>query len=248
MDDAAPPPMGHNRPPPVDPAALDAFEARVRAMAETAGQWLDEGAVADAADASRAGDFLTALRALHREVDEARREAKRPHDEAAKAVQAAFAPLLAPLEAAAERIKALLAEYAEREQAGREAERSEALARARADLAAAEAERERAACAHDVIGEAAAEHAIAVIEERIAALERGDTRVRIASATGGGRTLAQRTRRVARLVNLNRALIHYRDRAEVAALLERLANADLRGPDAPDHIPGFAIAIERIVA
>lgn len=251
MLDEAPPPAGHNRPPPVDPDLLGAFRERIERAAETAGSWLDAKVIESDEDASRARDYIRAIKALKDEIDAARQDAKRPHDEAAKAVQEAFRPLLTPLIFTDGAVKSMLSRFAERKRAALEEDRDARLAALRAELAEAEQAAEAARGRNDVLGIAGAEDRAGDLRKQIKALagKAGAPKVQIGSATGGARTMGQRTVRRATLVNVNHAFMHYRDHPALRECLESLANADLRAAKgAAVDLPGFIITEERIVA
>lgn len=239
MSDLAPPPIGDNRPPPYDPDVIDAFKPRINAFADTVGQWLDMGDIETEEDAARLNDFLTGARKLWKEIDAARVEAKKPHDEAAKAVQSAFSTLLDIVTKAAEKPKPMLARFLEKKRKEEEAEK--ARQKAEADRLAKEAqERARlAALQNDVVGEAEAE-AAAKAAEKAQKEAAKPVKVAVGSATGGGRTMAQRTIRDVRLVNINKAFMEFREHAEVAEVLLTLARRRVRAADFNGaEIPGF---------
>ena len=96
--------IGHNNPP-VDP--LDAHDLAIRDLAE-----LVSGMTAvetqEQADAVEA--IAKQCRSQRQAADEARAAEKKPHDDAAKAVQAAWKPLLDRCDKAADAIKAAYAD------------------------------------------------------------------------------------------------------------------------------------------
>ena len=243
------PPRDHNGPPAFDPDVLAALRTKVERAAETAGAWLDARVIESDEDASRANDYVRALKALRDEIDGARKEAKRPHDEAAKAVQVAFAALLDPLAFTDGAVKKMLSDFAARKRSAAEEAKAAEIARLEEEHGRATAALQAAHARNDVIGIAAETNGIGAIEDRLEALRGKRVKVQIASATGGGRTMAERTTRRARVVNLNLAFMHFRDRPEIAAALESLANAELRASrGAALTLPGFEIITERTVA
>ena len=92
---AAPPPAGHNIPPPYDPEVLASLAANGDEFMQ-ASTAIRQKAVPIASEehAALLTDHIGGLRGLTKKVDEARKAAKKPHDEAGKAVQLAFTPLL----------------------------------------------------------------------------------------------------------------------------------------------------------
>jgi uncharacterized protein with von Willebrand factor type A (vWA) domain len=248
--DTAPPAAGHNNPPPYDPDVLEALKAEVNQAALTAGAWLDARVIESDEDAQRANDYVRALGALHDKADAARKAAKKPHDEAAKVIQAAFGKILDPLTLAQGAVKSMLSKFAQAKAAHLEQERQAAIAAAEAEV-----ERGRAALAaaegrNDVIGMATEASGLEAAEKALAKLTgKAAPKVKIASATGGGRTMGTKTVRRASLENVNLAFMHYRDHPEVKECLERIANADLRAAKGqPVNLPGFTVTEERIVA
>lgn len=85
--------IGHNRPPPVDPQILAEKEAQVVAFLDAAGEWLDLKEIQTDEQAGYLTDFIAGARAKTREIEEFREDAKRPHLEAGRAVDAAVKPL-----------------------------------------------------------------------------------------------------------------------------------------------------------
>lgn len=86
---------GNNNPPADEPTPFDLASNTVSALFEEARHWLDGSTVATQAEADAIGLLIDTARKAKSHVDDARKEAKRPHDEAAKAVQEQFKPLLA---------------------------------------------------------------------------------------------------------------------------------------------------------
>jgi hypothetical protein len=139
--------IGHNQP----PSAFDGFAAHIEDLFDEAGNWLNGDGVNSDAEAEGVSRLLNMLRKARKDADAARAEEKRPHDEAAKAVQAKWKPLLDKCELAETTAKKALAPFlirkeeearAERERLEREAEEAarkaaEARQAAEADLAAA---------------------------------------------------------------------------------------------------------------
>lgn len=215
---------------------LDAFLSGA-AIWEKRGAWSDaELAAADLDDlGARLNDFITGSRRLWKNTDEARAAEKKPHDDAAKAVQAKWSPMLKKIEAVGDVGKKLAARIL-KIQAARAAE---ARAKAEAERRAAE---EKAREAERRVEEAA------TIKERLEAQEIADAHretatlkaaeekeasepVKLASATGTANRRGLRTKWTARLVSPARALAAFRDHPDVAALLITLAERALR--DAP---------------
>lgn len=80
---------GHNNPP-----AFDAFTMALEDVRLEAGNYLDGSPIQTQAEADNVGRIVAAAKKLRKDADAARAEEKRPHDEAGKAVQAKWKPLL----------------------------------------------------------------------------------------------------------------------------------------------------------
>lgn len=237
--------IGHNAP----PSPIDEMREKVNEFGRAAQQWGETGVQTDA-DAERLNDFLAGARQIHKDLDAMRVAEKKPHDDAAKAVQAKFKPLLDAIERAGAAAKGVLSAYMRRkeaqlaEQRRREAEEA-ARIEAEAQAKAAEAE-----ARGDLVGAAEAEAAAAVAKaEADAATDADAAKARVQSASGAGRTTGMRTFRIAKIVNSALAVAHYRNHPEVLATIERLANADIRASrGAAVSIPGVDVIEERRVA
>lgn len=77
-----------------DDDSFDGLKDRIEALARTADDLIKDGPAADQAAADRASDLANHLSALQKKADAARAAEKKPHDDAAKAVQAKWAPVL----------------------------------------------------------------------------------------------------------------------------------------------------------
>ncbi len=114
---------------------FDEVSSEVEGVFLEATYWLDGKPVETQADANVIGQILDLARKAEKAVDEARKVEKKPHDDAAKAVQAKYKPLLDRVSLIASGCKAALRPFEER----REAER-----RAAAEAARREAEQKAA--------------------------------------------------------------------------------------------------------
>ena len=235
------PEIGHNNPPPYDPAVLGGLESEIAQWADAAGEWLDLGEVETDAQAGHLSDFVAGANALKKRVEDARKAAKKPHDEAGRAVQAAFAVPATKIERAVEKAKKLLGPFLARKKAEAEAAKREAMAAAEKARKEAEEKARQAAARNDISGEVEAEKALKDAEKARKAASR-EAKAQVKSVSGGGRTMSLRTTRSAEITNINQVFMHYRDRPEVADLLTRLATADVRAKDVDETtIPGIRI-------
>lgn len=248
-DGNALPPRDHNNPPPFDQEQVDALAAEAAQFLDAAGEWIEAAPIASQDQAAKLNDFIAGCKAARKRVDEARKEAKRPHDEAGKAVQAAFKPVLEKLEKSAERVQPMLTAFMEEQEAKRREEARRVEEEARKAREEAEAAAARAAARNDISGEVDAEAAQEQAAERAKEAERlAKARANVSSATGGGRTAALRTYVRAEVSNLRVAVMTFADDPELREVLVRLAErrARAKGFDAEtDTIPGFNLKIER---
>ena len=81
-----------------DDESFDALKDRIEDLARDADALIKSGAAPDQSAADRASDLANRLAELHKKADGARATEKKPHDEAAKAVQAKWTPLLGTAE------------------------------------------------------------------------------------------------------------------------------------------------------
>lgn len=238
--------MGGNNPPPYDPDKLADLSGSVdewmRASTDIRAK---HNPISSESEAQLLTDHIGGLRGLAKKVDAARVEAKKPHDEAAKAVQAAFTPLTDRIKRALDAMLAMQGDWLTRK--NEEERRRKAEEQRLADAARAEAERaaREAAASGDLDAEVEAERKRKEAEdlEKLAARE---TKVNAGSATGAGRTVALVEVREAELVNIAQLFLHFRDHPKVSELLLSLANAELRSKDwNGKDIPGTRTRIEK---
>lgn len=207
------------------------IDARIDAFLKGADIWAERKELDDEL-AARANDFLAGLKKLQREADEARKAEKKPHQDAARAVDDAWKLRTGRIERIIGIVRPLLDRFlrakAEKERLAREeAERR----RREAEEAARAAEADAAAAASASQRIEAEERAEAARREsEIAAAEAAKRAepTRIESATGLANRRGLKTVRKARIVSLPLALAHYKDHADVADAILRLANAELR--------------------
>ncbi|MFE3839198.1 hypothetical protein [Pseudogemmobacter sonorensis] len=243
MNDMTPPAgPGHNYPPPYDPDILADLVGRTDEFMSTSTRIRrDFNPIRTEEHAQLLTDHISGLRGLKKQVDTARVTAKKPHDDAAKAVQAAFTPVLDRIGKATDAMLAMQGEYmshkADQERKRKAQEAAAAAAtKAEADRLAAEA-----AKTGDLDAEAKAE-AKAKEAEALAKQAAKEVKVSATSATGAGRTVTMVKIREAKITNINLLFVHYRARPEVVDLLTRLVNADIRSREVDEsQIPGIEI-------
>lgn len=241
--------IGHNAGPPFNQDQVDKLAQEANDWLDTAGKWLDKKKVETEDDAARLNDFIAGARKKWKVIDEARKDAKKPHDDAGKAVQAAFKPVLEKLERAAQKVQPMLTAFMEeqdrkRREDARKAEEEARKAREDAEKAAAQA-----AARNDVSGEVDAEEATKAAAAKAKEAERlAKGRTNVSSATGGGRTASLRTYVHAEVKNVRAAFMHFAQAPELLECLRTLAEREARSKDfdtEKDTIPGITLRIER---
>lgn len=240
----APPPAGHNNPPPYDVDRYGALVAAARDFADAGGEWLDLKAIETEEQARYLVDFIDGARKKLKEVEAWRVDAKRPHDEAGKAVQTAAAKPKDILDASIRKALDLLTPY---QQAKKRAEEEEARRRAEeARRQREEADRlaAQAAARNDIAGEVEAERLKKEAEKAAEAAARPVSGA-VGSATGGGRTVALVKVRTAVIDEPLKVFLFFRNRPEVLDVLQRLANGYVRAAAFDGNpIPGTHIVEE----
>jgi len=206
---------------------------------------LDGAGVNSDADAEMVAKLLDMTRQAKKDADAQRAVEKKPHDDAAAAVQTAWKPLLAKCDLVTDTCKKALVSYLEAKEAAQRAEAArvaKAAEEARAEALAAR----QAAPVSDLAAREDAERldAIARDAEKLAA-RAGKTK---AHATGGSRAIGLRSYWIAELVDPVAALKHYREH-QPEALKAWLSEQGQRDASAGARvIPGFAISEERRAA
>lgn len=210
--------IGHNKPPPVVAMSLHIDDLFSLVSGSTASPVTTDEQEA-ALDA-----LLDDVRRASNDADAQRKAEKKPHDDAAKAVQAAWKPLLDKCDKAAEALKAALTPYRE----ARQRAKDEAARKAREEAEAAQRAAQEALRASDDL------------EERFAAeaeLERAAKLTAVANRIDRSAT-GLRTYWEAEITDRREALKHYIARApeRFTALIQQMADEDARGTRAP--VPG----------
>lgn len=241
--------IGGNSPPAYDPDILAQFEATASDFLRVTQQWLSLEAIETEAHASQVTDQIDGLRGLWRQVDAARKEAKKPHDDAGRAVQSAFNPLLTKLQKAADALKPKLAAYASAK-ARREGEaKREAEAEAQRQAEAAKEAFRQAEAAGDIGAQVEAEEAAKAAEKAQKNASR-KTNTSVKPASGAGRTMSLRKIKEVEITNINVLFMALRDAPEVHETLRRIATQRVRaaGYDKGDPLPGIKVNIREGVA
>lgn len=232
--------IGHNAP----PTPFDGFAAHIGDLFDEAGNWLNGEGVNNDAEAEGVSRLLNMLRKARKDADAARTEEKRPHDEAAKEVQAKWRPLLDKCELAEATAKRALAPYLQRKEAEQRAE-AERLAR-EAEEAARKARKAHQASDSDLATAGNAK----VLEKAAAQLQREAKRAEKAKvhATGGERAIGLRSVWSASITDYTAfARWAWERRADdLRPFLDDLANKEARAGQR--DLPGVTITEERKAA
>lgn len=234
--------IGHNNPP--EPTPFDAFSVHIGDLFAEAANHLDGAGVNSEAEAQAVAKLMDLLRTASKDADKARAEEKKPHDDAAKAVQSKWKPLLDRADLAVTTCKKALAPWLARK---------EDEARAAAETARQEAEAKSKAAADAA---RAAAHDDLAAQEEVEALVKDATKATAAAkrahkarpqAAGGVRAATLRTTYRPELTSPSEALKHYvanQPDAIKACLLE-LAVIDVR--EGKRALPGFVIHEDKSV-
>jgi hypothetical protein len=237
----APAAIGHNQPP--DPCV--GFSLHLDDLEEQAKAWLDGSGIQTEAQAEDVARLLDMVRKASNDADEARKAEKRPHDEAAKAVQARWKPILDKADLIAKTAKNALAPYLIKRD---EEQRAAALAEQEEARRLSEAAAQTAASANaDSLADQSA-----VEQARNAAHEAAQRAARLdkakAQAKGGERAVGLRPSYRAEITDATAFArwVWANRRGEMLTFLELVADRECRGGD--KHIPGLIVHTERKAA
>lgn len=226
---------GHNSPPP-----LESWSLHIEELMANAQQFLDGEPIIDQAQADNVGTLLSMLREARQGADQQRKVEKKPHDDAGKAVQASWMPLLDRVGMAEDVAKRALAPFL----AAKEAEQRRIAEQARKDAQAAAAAAQAARNAQDLAGREEAERLAKLAAQAERSASKADKAKPLAA--GGGRSVSLRSVWTAALVNPAQALKFYREQQPegLKAWLVEQANKDVRS--GARSISGFTITEERV--
>lgn len=212
--------IGGNNPPP-----FEAISIHIEDLFALVSDSLTGGEVVNDDQESALDGLLDDLRKAKKNADTERAAEKKPHDDAAKAVQAKWKPLLDRCDMAANEIKRLLTPYRTAKQAAKD----EAARKAREEAEARQkAAQEALRQSDDLQSRYDAEIELKAASKLTAAANRIDR-----EATG------LRTYWEAEITDRKAALLHYiaQQPEEFEALIQKLADQDARGTRAP--VPGI---------
>lgn len=238
--------IGHNEPPLWDEEKRSGFLAKLGEITEKARLWAKKKTLETLEDAEQLNDFVQGVGKFKKEVDTYRADLKKPFDDKAKEIQAAFKPdIIDPLDTIHKHLDQMVKDYHRRAEEAERARLAEEKRRAEEERRKAEEAARKAAEDDDFAAAAAAERAAKEAEEAIKAAEKGP-QVKIGSASGGGRTYARRKETIVTVTNAILLAGYYVKQGDERLLkeLQRIAEADVRAT-AVDHskIPGISVEV-----
>ena len=186
---------------------------------------------------------------LAKEIDATRDDKKRPHLEAGRQIDGAYKPLIEECDKIIKALKQKLAAFLDARE--REAKRIAEEARRKLE----EAERLAAQAAEEpeeedpfLAATAPTVDLVAAHVEAKVAEGQAFAASRVSSAAGGFAATSLRTKRSAKVTDWSALAAHYLNRGEVRAVLEQLANSDIRhAKGAQIDIPGVEVVTERVL-
>lgn len=232
--------LGHNNPP--EPTPFDGFSVHIRDMFGEAKNFLDGDEIASDGQAQAVAALLDQLRTARKDADKARADEKKPHDDASKAVQAKWKPLLDMCELGEKTAKEALAPWLLKQEAEQRAQ-ADAARRDAEEKARIAAEAARAAPANDLTAREDADRLIKDAENAAKFASKAEKAK--ANATGGARAVGLRSYFTATLTDPVEALKHYKQTRpdDLKAFLLSLAQTDVS--NGARSLPGFQIIEER---
>jgi type IV secretory pathway VirB10-like protein len=225
---------------PAEPAVL--FAECVEDLLLEARNFLDGEPITNEQQAEAVSSLLNRLRRVSKDADEARKVEKKPHDDAAKAVQAKWTPIISKADLAASTAKQALAPYLkaieDQQRAEAEAAKAEALRLSQIALDAH----------HGAVGNMEAiEDAERLLKAAKGAAVHAMRAERAkANVKGGERATGLRSVWTPTLTDSCAALRHYREHqpTELKAWLQGQAERDVRA--GARSIPGFEVTEARV--
>lgn len=227
--------LGHNQPP-----AEVAFSLAIDDLYEEAKNFIDGTAIENKGQADAIGQIVASLKKIAKDADAARADEKRPHDEAGKAVQAKWKPLLEKAERAIKAAQKPLTDYLLEQERIRQEEAQRLAEEARKAEQQAQAAMQNVASLDDV--ERAEE--LAKEASKLAASAKRTDKAK-SHVAGVDRAIGLRTYWTATVTDYS-ALLRYMKEArpdDLKAMLRDYADAQVRAGSR--HIPGVLIEQEK---
>jgi hypothetical protein len=232
--------IGHNNPP--EPTPYEGFRVHIDDLLTEARNFLDGDEIASEGQAQAVAVLLDQARKAKKDADAARADEKRPHDEAAKAVQTKWKPLIEACDLTEKTAKEALAPWLLKKEA-EQREAAEAARREAEEKARLAAEAARAAAANDLTAREDADRLIKDAENAAKFASKAEKAK--AHASGGSRAVGLRSYFTATLTDPVEALKHYKQARpdDLKAFLLSLAQTDVQ--NGARSIPGFTVIEER---
>lgn len=239
--------IGDNAPSPFDEVRIELEDLRLEA-----GNWLDGAEVKSQAEADELGKLLDKVRQAAKKADTYRAAEKKPHDDAAKAVQDKYNTLIGDTKSVVgvavrieKAVKTAIMGWLrkvneEQERQRKEAAERERQAREQAELAMA--------CTHQTTDIDERDAALRDVDiARQAAIDLAAANKAKAQAQTGGRAIGLRTVYRPEISDLKAALTHYwKDRPEAFTdTVMQFAREDVR--QGKRQIPGINVIEEKVV-
>jgi hypothetical protein len=234
--------IGHNNP----PSPFETIESEILVLFDQAKGFLDGEPIADQKQADAVGLLDGMIMKARKAADELRVEQKRPHDEAAKAVQEAFKPLLTRCDLARDACKQALTPYLRKLEDEKRAKAEEARRVAEEERRKAE-EAMQASHRYDLEAREAAEAQLKQAEEAEKAARRAEKDK--AHVTGAGRAKGLRTTYRAEVTDYTAFARHlwtsHKDEYQqfLDSMAEKLIGRGVRG----ETVPGLKVHEEKVM-
>lgn len=221
---------------------FQALEQEIMGLAEQAEAWLAKTVVDDQTKADKARNWQNMILTAGKRAEEMRVAEKRPHDEAAAAVQAKFKPLLEATDRTSKALKRAFEQFLIAEE---RRQREEAQRKYEAERAAAEAERKRIA---DERAKLMADDPIAALtspEPEMPALPSGPEEVKVRVGGGSGRRAGLKSEWVPTITDYDKAAAHFIGHSAVRSVVEKLVAAETKLHKSDTKIPGVSVKEEK---
>jgi len=239
--------IGDNNPPPYDPAEVERLNIEAAQFLDAAAEWLEAGPITTEDQAAKLNDFISGTKKRKTATDEARKVAKKPHNDAGDAVQAAYVPIIDKMLRAVTKVTPLLSAWLIAKETKRLAEVKRQQDAARAMQVEADEKAKQAAARNDISGEIDAEAATKAAEKAAADAQRlAKTTSKVSSSSGGGRTAALRPVIEVTVTNPRVLFMRYQEHPDLLECLRNLAAREARTKDFDakvDKIPGAKITV-----
>lgn len=231
--------------PNADLSPFQALEQEISDLTEQAEAWLASTVIDDQRKADKARNWQNMLLTANKKAEAMRVEEKRPHDEAAAAVQAKFRPLLDNSVRSAGALKRAYEQFMVAEE---KRQREAAARKFEAEKAAAEAERKRIADERAKLMQDDPIAALTSPEPEMPPMPAAPEPVKVAAGGGSGRRAGLRDTYEPEITDWALTLAHYAGHPDVRAAVEKLVKAETRLHKAATKIPGVTIKQGRAAA